>query len=64
MQIQNTLKFALSIFLIFSELINFDIDLRDFRLDGQQQSSKIDNIKIIVKLFASNKGTASKGNWH
>jgi hypothetical protein len=42
--------------------INFDIDLRDFQLDGQQQSSKIDNLRIIAKLLASNKGIRKQSN--
>ena len=36
--------------------INLDLDLNDFKLDGQQQPTKMDNIRIIVKLLASNKG--------
>jgi len=42
--------------------INFDIDLRDFRLEGQQHSSKIDNLRIIAKLLASNKGIKRRFN--
>jgi hypothetical protein len=42
--------------------INFDIDIRDFRLDGRQQSSKIDNLRIIAKLLASNKGIKKQSN--
>jgi len=42
--------------------INFDIDLSDFRLDGQQQSSKFDNVRIIAKLLASNKGIKKQSN--
>ena len=42
--------------------INFDIDLRDFRLDGQQHSSKFDNVRIIAKLLASNKGIRKQSN--
>jgi len=36
--------------------INFDLDLKDFQFDGQQQPTKMDNIRIIAKLLASNKG--------
>lgn len=36
--------------------INFDLDLKDFQLDGRRRSSKIDDIRIVVKLLASNKG--------
>jgi len=36
--------------------INFDVDLRDFKLDGQRRLSKIDNLQIVAKLLASNKG--------
>jgi hypothetical protein len=36
--------------------INFDLDLNDFKLDGKQQPTKMDNIQIIAKLLASNKG--------
>jgi len=36
--------------------INFDIKLQDFRLDGQRSLSKIDKLRIIAKLLASNKG--------
>jgi len=42
--------------------INFDIDIKDFRLDEQQHSSKIDNIRIIAKLLASNKGIKKQSN--
>jgi radical SAM superfamily enzyme YgiQ (UPF0313 family) len=42
--------------------INFDVDLRDFKLDGQRQLSKLDNLQIIAKLLASNKGIKKQPN--
>jgi len=36
--------------------INFDVDLRDFKLDKQRSLSKIDNLQIVAKLLVSNKG--------
>jgi len=42
--------------------INFDVNLRDFQIDGEQRSSKIDNIQIVVKLLASNKGLRRQPN--
>jgi len=42
--------------------INFDVDLRDFKLDGQRRLSKIDNLRIIAKLLASNKGIEKQPN--
>jgi radical SAM superfamily enzyme YgiQ (UPF0313 family) len=42
--------------------INFNVDIRDFQLDGQQNLSKIDNLRIIAKLFASNKGIKKQSN--
>jgi len=42
--------------------LNFDIDIRDFQLGRQQQSSKIDNIRIIAKLLSSNKGIKKQSN--
>jgi len=42
--------------------INFDINLRDFRLDGQRSFSKIDKLRIVAKLLASNKGIKRKTN--
>jgi len=42
--------------------INFDLDLNDFKLDGQRQPTKMDNIRIIVKLLASNKGIKRQPN--
>ena len=41
--------------------INFDLDLGDFQFDGQQPS-KMDNIRIITKLLASNKGIKKQPN--
>lgn len=42
--------------------INFGINLRNFRLDGQQNLSKIDNLRIVAKLLASNKGIKKQAN--
>ena len=42
--------------------INFDVDLRDFKLDGQRRLSKIDNLRIIAKILASNKGIKKQPN--
>jgi hypothetical protein len=42
--------------------INFDVDLRDFKLDGQRRLSKIDNLQIVAKLLASNKGIKKQPN--
>ena len=42
--------------------INFDINLQDFRLDGQRSLSKIDKLRIVAKLLASNKGIKRKAN--
>ena len=42
--------------------INFDIKLQDFRLDGQRSLSKIDKLRIIAKLLASNKGIKRQTN--
>jgi len=42
--------------------INFDVDLRDFKLDGQRRLSKIDNLQIVAKLLASNKGIKRPSN--
>ena len=42
--------------------INFDINLWDFRLDGQRSFSKIDKLRIVAKLLASNKGIKRKTN--
>ena len=42
--------------------INFDINLRNFRLDGQRNLSKIDNLRIVAKLLASNKGIKKQAN--
>ncbi len=36
--------------------INFDAELNDLKVNGQQYSSKIKNIKVAAKLLASNKG--------
>ena len=41
--------------------INFDIDLRDFQLDNYN-SSKINNVRIVAKLLASNKGSKRQLN--
>jgi len=42
--------------------IDFEINLRDFRLDGQRNLSKIDKLRIVTKLLASNKGIKRKTN--
>ena len=42
--------------------INFDVDIRDFKLDGQQIVSKIDKLRIVAKLLASNKGIKKQPN--
>ena len=42
--------------------INFDLDLRVFQLDGQRNLSKIDNLRIVAKLLASNKGIKKQPN--
>ena len=42
--------------------INFDVNLEDFRLDEQQGLSRADNIQIILKLLASNKGIRKQHN--
>ncbi len=42
--------------------INFNVDLRDFKLDEQRRLSKIDNLQIIAKLLASNKGIKRQPN--
>ena len=42
--------------------INFDIDINDFKFDGQQNSSKFDNVRIISRLLASNKGIKKQPN--
>jgi len=42
--------------------INFNLDLNDFKFDGQRQPTKMNNIRIIVKLFASNKGIKRQPN--
>ena len=42
--------------------INFDINLREFRLDGQRSLSKIDKLRIVAKLLASNKGIKRQTN--
>jgi len=42
--------------------INFDINLKDFRLDGQRSLSKIDKLRIVAKLLASNKGIKRQTN--
>jgi len=41
--------------------IHFDINLQDFRLE-QRNFSKIDKIRIVTKLLASNKGVKRKTN--
>jgi len=41
--------------------IHFDINLQDFRLE-QRNFSKIDKIRIVAKLLASNKGIKRKAN--
>lgn len=42
--------------------INFDVDLRDFKLSEQRRLSKIDNLQIVAKLLASNKGIKRPSN--
>jgi len=42
--------------------INFDLDLRVFQLDGQRNLSKTDNLRIVAKLLASNKGIKRQPN--
>ena len=42
--------------------INFDIDLKDFELDGQRLFSKVDYIRLLAKLFASNKSIKKQFN--
>ena len=46
---------------LYESTINFDLDLGDFQFD-EQQSSKMDNIRSITKLFASNKGIKKQAN--
>lgn len=36
--------------------IDFDVELNDLKINGQQRSSKINKIRIVAKLLASNKG--------
>ncbi|MGB2581343.1 MAG: radical SAM protein [Thermoplasmata archaeon] len=36
--------------------INFDAELNDFKINGQQRSSRINNVRLVAKLLASNKG--------
>jgi radical SAM superfamily enzyme YgiQ (UPF0313 family) len=42
--------------------IDFDIDLNDLPLDRRQRSTKIDKIRVVAKLLASNKGIKRKLN--
>ena len=42
--------------------INFDAELNDLKINGQQNSSKINKIKIVAKLLASNKGIKRQFN--
>jgi len=42
--------------------INFEINLREFRIDRQRSLSKIDKLRIVAKLLASNKGIKRKTN--
>jgi len=42
--------------------INFDINLKDFQLGREPQTSKIDNIQTAVKILASNKGLRKQPN--
>jgi len=42
--------------------IDFELDLRDFQLDEQPCLSKIDNLQIIAKILASNKGIKRRYN--
>jgi radical SAM superfamily enzyme YgiQ (UPF0313 family) len=36
--------------------IDFDAELSDFKINGQQRSSRINNMRLVAKLLASNKG--------
>ena len=36
--------------------IDFDAELNDFKINGQQRSSRLNNIRLVAKLLASNKG--------
>ena len=42
--------------------INFDVDLQDFQLGEQQNLSQINNLRIVAKLLASNKGIKKQFN--
>ena len=42
--------------------INFNVDVQDFQLDGQQNIPQIDNLRIVGKLLASNKGIKRQFN--
>ncbi|MBS3801760.1 MAG: cobalamin-dependent protein [Candidatus Thermoplasmatota archaeon] len=42
--------------------INFNVNIQDFQLDGQQNLSQIDNLRIVVKLLSSNKGIKQRFN--
>ncbi|MCX6665566.1 MAG: radical SAM protein [Euryarchaeota archaeon] len=42
--------------------INFNVDIQDFQLDGQKNLSQIDNLRIVAKLLASNKGLKQQYN--
>ncbi|HUV61053.1 MAG TPA: hypothetical protein VMW71_02675, partial [Thermoplasmata archaeon] len=36
--------------------IDFDAELNDFKINGQQRSSRLNDIRLVAKLLASNKG--------
>jgi len=42
--------------------INFNVDIRDFQLDGQRNLSQMNNLRIVAKLLASNKGIKRQFN--
>lgn len=42
--------------------IDFEAELNDFKINGQQRSPKIHNIRIATKLVASNKGIKKQVN--
>ena len=42
--------------------INFDIDINDLLKDGQPHSSKKDGLRVVAKMFGSNKGMKKQFN--
>lgn len=42
--------------------INFNVDIREFQLDGKRNLSQINNLRIVAKLLASNKGIKQQFN--